>query len=33
VRAVQAVEGVAAVNAQLTWEVDDVAVMAAWPIA
>jgi CBS domain-containing protein len=33
VRAVQAVEGVAAVNSQLTWEVDDVAVMAAWPIA
>jgi CBS domain-containing protein len=33
VRAVQAVEGVAAVNAQLTWETDDVAAMATWPIA
>jgi CBS domain-containing protein len=33
VRAVQAVEGVAAVNAQLTWEIDDVAAMASWPIA
>lgn len=33
VRAVQAVEGVTAVNSQVSWEVDDVAVMAAWPIA
>jgi CBS domain-containing protein len=33
VRSVQAVEGVTAVNSQLAWEVDDVAVMAAWPIA
>ncbi|HEX8858777.1 MAG TPA: CBS domain-containing protein [Actinomycetes bacterium] len=33
VRAVQAVEGVAAVNAKLTWEIDDVTAMATWPIA
>jgi CBS domain-containing protein len=33
VRSVQAVEGVAGVNAQLTWEIDDVAPLATWPIA
>jgi hypothetical protein len=33
VRSVQAVEEVAAVDAQLTWEIDDVAPMATWPIA
>jgi CBS domain-containing protein len=33
VRAVQAVEGVTAVNAQLSWAVDDVTMMASWPIA
>jgi CBS domain-containing protein len=33
VRAIQAVEGVTGVDAQLTWEIDDVAAMASWPIA
>ena len=33
VRAVQAVEGVTAVNAQMSWEIDDVTMMAGWPIA
>jgi CBS domain-containing protein len=33
IRAVQAVPGVAAVTAKLTWETDDVAAMATWPIA
>jgi CBS domain-containing protein len=32
VRAVQAVAGVTAVNAKLSWEIDDVAAMAAWPV-
>lgn len=32
-RAVQGLEGVAAVDAQLTWEIDDMTAMAAWPIA
>jgi hypothetical protein len=29
---VQAVAGVTAVNAKLSWEIDDVAAMAAWPV-
>jgi CBS domain-containing protein len=33
VRQVQAVHGVVSVDARLTWNVDDVAPMAAWPIA
>jgi CBS domain-containing protein len=33
VRQVQAVHGVVSVDARLTWDVDDVAPMAAWPIA
>jgi CBS-domain-containing membrane protein len=32
-RAVQAVDGVVAVNARLAWRVDDETPMAAWPIA
>ena len=32
VRTVQAVAGVAAVDAKLTWEIDDVAAMATWPV-
>ncbi len=32
VGAVQAVAGVTAVNAKLTWEIDDVTTMAAWPV-
>jgi CBS domain-containing protein len=32
VRAVQAVEGVAGVNAQLTWEIDDVFAISSWSI-
>ncbi len=33
VRQVQAVHGVVSVDARLTWNVDDVTPMAAWPIA
>jgi hypothetical protein len=32
-RQVQAVDGVVSVDARLAWNVDDVTLMTAWPIA